>query len=201
MNFNAILQRCMALVTKPKEEWEKIRGEDTPIPALFTQYALILAAIPALASFIGYSVIGINFGLGTLRIPVGRGFLYAILWYVLSVAGVYATGLIVDTLAPSFGAEKNLAKSMAIGVYAWTPVWIAGILLVIPSLSIIALIASLYSLFLFYMGIKIVKQPPEDKAMGYFAVTLIVAIVVFALVQILARSIAFPGLGSFMGRF
>lgn len=200
MNFNAILQRCLALVTKPKEEWEKIKGEDTSIAALFTQYAIILAAIPALAGFIGYSLIGINFGLGTFRIPAGRGLLWAIFQYVLALVGVYVMGLIIDLLASSFGAEKNLKESMKIAVYAWTPVWVAGILLLIPSLSVITLIVSLYALFLFYLGIKIVKNPPEDKAMAYFVVTLIVAIVVSLLINYLARAIAFPGIGSFMGR-
>ena len=201
MNFNAIMQRCISLVTKPKEEWEKIKTEDTSIPALFTQYALILAAIPALAGFIGYSVIGINFGLGTFRIPLGRGLIWAILQYALALVGVYAMGLIIDALATSFGAAKDLTQSMKIAVFAWTPVWVAGILFIIPSLSVITFIISLYALYLFFLGIKIVKSPPEDKAVGYFVVTLISAIVVSVLIGLIARAIAFPGIGSLMGRF
>ncbi|MDY0298167.1 MAG: Yip1 family protein [Acidobacteriota bacterium] len=200
MNFNAILQRCLALVTKPKEEWETIKAEDTSISDLFMKYALILAAIPALAGLIGYSVIGINFGLGTFRIPFGRGLLWAIVQYVLALVGVYLMGLIVDLLAPSFGAAKDLKESMKIAVYAWTPVWVAGILLIIPALSVITLIVSLYALFLFYLGIKIVKNPPADKAVAYFVVTIIVAVVVSFLISYLARAIAFPGIGSYLGR-
>jgi len=201
MNFNVILQRCVALVTKPKDEWEKIKGESISIPDLFTKYALILAAIPALAGFIGYSMIGIHFGLGTIRIPVGRGLVWAILQYVLALVGVYVMGLIIDALAPTFGSNKNLAESMKIAVFAWIPVWIAGVLNIIPSLSIIVMVVSLYALYLFFLGIKIIKQPPDDKATGYFVVTLIVAIVISILIAILARSIAFPGIGTFMRGF
>ena len=62
----------IALVTKPKEEWQSIKSEKMSVADMFTKYAIILAAIPAVAGFIGYTVVGISVGFGTFRIPVGR---------------------------------------------------------------------------------------------------------------------------------
>ena len=49
------------------------------IADMFMKYAVILAAIPAVAGFIGYVVIGMSFGgLGTFRWPLGTALVWAI---------------------------------------------------------------------------------------------------------------------------
>lgn len=201
MDFNAIIKRAIAILTKPNDEWKVIKGESSTIADLYTKYAMILAAIPAIAGFIGYCLIGVSFGFGTLRIPIGRGLVWAILQYVLSLAGVFLLAFIIDSLAPSFGAKKDLVASVKVVVYAYTAAWIAGILYIIPSLAIIAAILSLYSLFLLYLGMDHIKEPPADKKVGYFIVSIIVAIVVFFIVGYLVQLIAFGGAARFMGGF
>jgi uncharacterized membrane protein len=83
-----------------------------------------------------------------------------------------------------------MVSSMKAAVFASTPTWIAGILYIIPGLAILVMIASLYALYLLYLGIKIVKNPPQDKAMGYFIVVLIVDIILFFLIGFITTTIA-----------
>jgi hypothetical protein len=201
MDFNAIIKRAIAILTKPNDEWKVIKGESLSIADMFTKYAMILAAIPAIAGFIGYCIIGVSYGFGTFRIPIGRGLIWLILQYVLSLAGVFLLAFIIDSLAPSFGAKKDLVSSVKVVVYAYTAAWIAGVLYIIPSLAIIASLLSLYSLFLLYLGMDHIKEPPADKKVAYFVVSIIVAIVVFFIVGYLVQVVAFGGAARFMGGF
>ena len=197
MDFNAIIKRVIAIITKPNDEWQVIKNETMSTADMFSKYAIILAAIPAIAGFIGYGLIGISFGFGTFRIPLGRCLIWAIFMYALSLVGVYLTAFIMDALAPSFGSQKDMNRSLKVVIFSWTPVWIAGIFYIIPSLAMIVWIASIYALFLLYTGMRSLKEPPQDKLMGYFIVTLVINVVVLFLVGFIVSTIAFGSARAF----
>lgn len=174
-----------------------IKGESLTISDMFMKYAVILAAIPAVAGFIGYVLIGVSFGgLGTFRWPFGTALVWAILSYVLSLAGVFLLGFIIDALAPTFGCAKDMTAAMKIAVFSYTPAWIAGILGLVPALSVLALLASLYSLFLLYVGLQKIKEPAKDKLIPYFIAAIVALIVIYVVIGFLVSRIA---LGSMAG--
>ncbi len=198
MNFNFIIQRVIGIITKPNDEWKKIKGEEATVAGLFINYAIILAAIPAVAGLIGWMLIGRSFMGITIRIPFTNSFIWAILMYGFSLVGVYLLSLIIDFLAPNFGAKKDLVASAKIAVYSSTPSWVAGVFYLIPALAMIAMIAGFYSLYLLYIGIRDVKSPSGDKATSYFAVVIVVYIVIAFLISFLVSSIAFGSSRMFM---
>jgi hypothetical protein len=191
MDFNAIIKRVIAIITKPAEEWEVIKNESMTVGDMFLKYAIFLAAIPAIAGFIGFALIGVSVMGFTVRYPMGNALIWTIVTYIMSLVGTFVLGVIIDALATTFGAQKDMVGSMKTAVFASTPGWIAGILLIIPALSILAIIGGLYGLYLLYLGIKIIKNPPQDKLVAYFIVSLIVAAVVMWLSQFITRSVAF----------
>jgi hypothetical protein len=181
-----LVERAKEIILKPQETWEKLKGEETTIKDLYTSYACILALIPAIANFIGMSLIGSSFMGISFRVPIGTGLLHAILQYVLTLVGIYVVAFIIDALAPSFDSKKNMVAAMKVAVYASTPAWIAGILGIIPMLGILAIIASLYGLYLFYVGLPILMETPKEKVLGYFIVVIVVAVIVSVLVGVFA---------------
>ena len=48
------------MLLKPKETWSVIEAEATDVKTIYTQYLVFLAAIPAVATFIGMSVFGMS---------------------------------------------------------------------------------------------------------------------------------------------
>ncbi len=181
-----LVERVKEIILKPQETWEKIKGEETTIKDLYTSYAGILALIPAIANFIGMSLIGSSFMGVSFRVPIGTGLVQAILQYVLTLVGIYVVAFIIDALAPSFESKKNMLAAMKVAVFSVTPAWIAGILGIIPMLSVLAVLASLYSLYLFYVGLPILMETPKEKQLGYFIVVIVVTIIVWALVGVFA---------------
>ncbi|MDD5010088.1 MAG: Yip1 family protein, partial [Syntrophorhabdaceae bacterium] len=145
-----LVGRVKEIIFKPKDAWEQIKGEETTIKDLYISYAAILAIIPPVATFIGWSIVGMSFMGFSYRIPFMSGISYAVFHYILSLAGLYLVAFIIDILAPNFGSRKNMVNAMKVAVYANTPNWVASVLFIIPALSPIVMIASLYSLYLFY---------------------------------------------------
>lgn len=187
-----LVDRAKNILFSPNTEWDVIRSESSTVAELFTKYAVILAAIPAIAGFIGYYLIGLSLGgFGTIRLGIGTAFSWGILTYILSLVSVYVLGWIIDALAPSFGSSKDLTSSLKVAVYSYTASWVAGIFLIIPSLSFLAAIAGIYSLVLLYLGLKKVKMAPDDKLIGYFIVTIIVAIILYFVIGAIISSIVF----------
>jgi hypothetical protein len=179
-----LVARVQGLILKPKEEWIKIKGEETPAMTLITSYAALLCAIPAIAQFIGYSLIGIRVPfLGSYRYPLGSGLLRAILYYVFTLASVYAFGLIINALAANFGSKPNPQKAMQLSVYSMTIPFVAGIFYIIPSLGVLAAIAGLYGLYVLYLGFNTpMMETPKDKVVSYIVVSCIVAVVLMFIV-------------------
>jgi hypothetical protein len=87
-----LVDRVKNILFSPAVEWEKIKGETYTLSDLFLNYAMILAAIPAIAALIGFSLIGVSYGPGTFRMPLGSGIIYGILSYVSSLIGVCIAG-------------------------------------------------------------------------------------------------------------
>jgi len=194
-----LVERAKNILLTPAKEWEVIKGENLTIADIFTKYAMILAAIPAVAGFIGYSLIGVSYGFGTFRVPIGSSLVWAILQYILSLAGVFVVALVMDALAPTFGCSKNLVAAVKIAAFSYTAAWVAGIFNLIPSLGILVGIASLYMLYLLYLGMKIIKDVPADKLIGYFLVTLIAVVVVYVVIGMLVGAIAFGNMSALGG--
>lgn len=190
-----LVERAKNIMFNPKQEWEVIKTEPAAVGDLYTKYAIILAAIPAIAGFIGYTVFGLSWGFGTIKLPVGTSLTWAVITYVSALVGVFIVSFIVDALAPNFGSTKDMVASTKVVVYSYTPAWVAGIFYIFPSLSVIAALAGIYGLVLMYMGLQKLKDVPQDKLAVYFIVVIIVAIVVYFVMGLIVSSVAF---GSYM---
>jgi len=187
-----LVERVKNILLSPVSEWDVIKGETYTAAELFTQYAIILAAIPALAGFIGFSLIGHSFGLGTFRLPIGYGLAYFVTSYIMSLAGVYILAIVIDRLSPNFGASQDMAAALKIAVFSMTPYWIGGIFLLIPSLSIITMIAGIYGLYLLFLGIKQLKDVPPDKQVTFFIIIVLVTVIIQVIISAVVHSISFP---------
>jgi hypothetical protein len=198
VDLNKLMARAKAILLSPKSEWPVIAGEPTTVADLYKGYAIWLAALPAIFTFLKMSVIGTSVMFaGTIRIGVGAGLTTMVMSYVLALAMLYVLALIVDALAPSFGGQKNSIQAFKVVVYAYTASWVAGIAQIVPWLGLLLMIAgAVYSIYLMYLGLPATMKCPPEKAAGYTAVIVIVAIVVGAVIGVVVGSVA--GVGGMM---
>jgi len=180
-----LVERAKNLILTPAAEWDKIAAETHTVQGLYTGWIMILAAIPAIAGFIGFSIVGTGaFGF-SYRVPVVTGISHAIASYLLALASVYVFALIIDALSPSFGGEKNFAQAFKVAAFAPVASWLAGVFSILPALSILGLLG-LYSLYLLYVGLPRLMKTPPEKAMPYTVVVILVGIVLSVVVGAVA---------------
>ena len=186
MNF---LARIKNIILRPDAEWPVIAHESGDVKYLFTRYVAILALIPAVCGFIGASIIGMAVSVGTFRVPLLPGLINMVLGYVFAFVIVYATALIIDALAPSFRSHRHLPNALKLAVYSFTPVWLAGIFILIPGLRFLSILG-LYGLYLMWTGLTPLMGAPRDKSLYYALCVVIAAIVVTIVLAIVQASIS-----------
>jgi len=186
-----LVPRIQGLIMKPKDEWVKIKGESTPIPQLFMNYALFLVLISGIAQFVGYGLVGIRVPfVGMYRVGLISALLRGVVFAGLQLVSAYIFGMIINALAPTFGSKPNLENAMKLAVYSLTPGWIGGVFYIIPALAFLAFIASLYGLYVMYLGFaNPMMDTPPDKVMGYTAASVVAAIVLIAVVSLVLGAI------------
>jgi hypothetical protein len=180
-----MIERIVKLFTLPKEYWNAAIAEPGEIKTLLIPQMAILAAIPALANFLGQMFIHLQYGGITIIFGAIFGML---LQYGLNIATWIGFGYIIDNLATSFGAQRDLGQSMKLATGAIIPPWIASIISIIPipHLGMLFALAGFgYGAYLLFLGLPIMNGTPQDKAATYTAVSIIIMVVIFFIAALL----------------
>jgi hypothetical protein len=166
--------RAKAILLDPFAEWARVERESGDPAFLLSRYVAVLALIPAVFGFIGASVIGaVVPGTGLVRASLFDGLFGAIFGYVMAFAIVLVVALIIDLLAPAFGGQKDFDNALKLAVYSYTPVWLAGIFLLLPGLRFLILLG-LYGAYVLLLGLpRLMKSPPQRSYV--YAVVIVVA--------------------------
>ena len=172
-----LVERVKGILLQPKSEWQVIEREPGNAGYLFPNYVAIVAAIPPVCAFIGLSIVGY----GPFRLGIVSGVLHAVVVYVLSLISVFVVAYVIDFLAGTFGARKNLDNAMKISAYAPTAAWVAGVFKIIPALAFLGILG-LYSLYLLYTGIVALMKPAADKALIYTIAVIVCVVVIWTIV-------------------
>jgi hypothetical protein len=186
-----LVDRVKGILLTPRKEWPVIEAESATTTSIYSKYVIPLAAIPAVAGFIGTSLIGIGIMGASIRVPISTGITGAVVRYVLSLVTVYVLALIIDALAPSFGGTKSPIQALKVAAYASTASWVAGIFLVLPGLALLGLLG-LYSLYLLFLGLPVLMKAPQDKSLAYTLVVIVGAIVLFVVVGAIVNRFVVP---------
>jgi hypothetical protein len=177
------------MLFSPVTEWRKIGEESSTVGSLLIGYVMPMALIPAVASFIGYGFIGVD----GLRFRV-RGLFWgsamAIDSFITSLVVYWVGTYIVDWLGSGFGTKRNAVRAARLVAYSYTPVWIAGVFFLWPSLhGLVAL--GLYGVYLFYLGIPVLKPVERDQWIGYAIFSAVLLIIIRFLIGLLIVNIIY----------
>lgn len=179
-----ILSRAYGLFRDPKGEWRQIKAEETTIPSIMIGYVAPLAAIPPVCDLIGSTLFNRMLEVAPAEAVV-RGF---VTW-VVSIALVFLLGLLIDTLADNFDADRDDLSAQKIAAYSLTPAFLSGVFSLWPPLWWLSLFALGAMVFLMYRGMPILMKAPEDRALGYAATVTIAGMVAGILLFTLASCV------------
>ena len=176
-----LLARIKNIMLDPRAEWPLIATEQGGMVRILLGYVAVLAAIPAIAGFIGTTFVGASVSIGTFHDPIWVGVFKAFVSYLLSFAIVTLTALAIDAMAPFFGAQRHFVNALKLAAYSFTPVWLVGIVLLFPGLRLFTLLG-LYALRLLWTGVHPLMGAPRNKVLLYsIAIAVAGFVIVFAM--------------------
>jgi len=211
-----LLNRVKFILLNPKEEWEVIEAENTSHEKVLP-YLLILALIPAAALFFSYwwqwhsaisesiqkitDIAAQSGNVNRLEEAVKMikesnpfnpvtGIVEALTMFVIILGSAYLTAIVINVLSDQFGVTKDFNRSFSLVAYSYTPLCVAGILYAYPPLKPLAPYVGLYGIYLLYVGVKPRINPPTPKVMGYFIMSVIVALAVYVIVPKIVKPIS-----------
>jgi hypothetical protein len=167
-----IVSRVRAIVLRPKEEWPVIDAEAASVGSLYAKFLIPLAALGAIARFVGMSVIGVSIPFaGRIRMPLANGLSSAAVGLVALLIGVYVWALIINALATTFGGRRDVTSALKLAVYSATPMLLASVLSVLPLMMLVQLVAAVYTLYVLYLGFPVLMKSPRERSGTYTAAT------------------------------
>lgn len=187
-----LIERAKNILLTPKTEWDVVNSETPDTQKILTTYVIPLVAIGAIASFIGWGLIGksYSYGFGSWKmVGVSLGIRYAIIALIGGIAGSLLLAFVIDALAPTFKSEKNFGRSFQLSAYCSTAGWVGAVFNILPSLAIIGSLVGLYGLYLLYLGLPKLKKTPADQVTPYFVVSLIAMIVAYFVIGLILGAI------------
>jgi hypothetical protein len=191
----SVIARAGAILMKPNETWDIIDAEQAEIPELYRTYVAPLAAIPPVCGAISMLSLG---GIRIFGIHMRPSFIGVIsemvVSYVLTLVGLYVLALVIDQLAPHFGAARGRTQAFKLAAYSGTAWWVAGIFRLLPGIGwLFGLLGGLYGLYLMYVGLPKLMKVEGDRAMPYLAVSLVITLLFTILIGMLSS--CFTGFG------
>jgi len=172
----SVLNDAIALVVNPVGYMTRNKDRTTPLNSLMVNYVAILALVP----FVGRVLGDLLFESKHLGFAIGG----AIVAYFLDVIGVFVVGLVIWKLAPSFKTSTDQARATLLAAYLYTPIFLIGILNIVPVLGYLAVLAWLYGLYIMYRGLPMLLNTPSDETLTYLIVTAVVSIVVLVIISV-----------------
>ena len=179
------------ILRNPKDEWALIEEENYSAKTVFLTQISILAAIPAVALFIGVTQVGWSVaGEEPVRLVTTSALGSAILFYFAMWAAVGFIATCMHWMEKTYGGEASLDDCLVLTTVTATPLFLSGISFLIPMLWLNVAIAGLalsYSVYLLYSGTSRVMKIDEDRAFMFASSVLTVALC--TLVGMLAVSV------------
>ncbi len=197
------ISHAIGVLTAPAPTVNKAAGEPATTTGLITGYAAPLAALPAVAALIIGLIQSSRYGVGSGVVTL---ILMVVALYVLRNLGTAVlVGFGLSRLAPNFGGRRDDVNGLKLAVLAGTPIWIAGLIVVllgwlVPTLGnllqIILLLGFAFAGYIFYLGANPMLGVTKEQAPIVAGIGTIAWLVLYYLIaEIVAR--IFLGYGGF----
>jgi hypothetical protein len=107
------------------------------------------------------------------------GLVMAVLLWLIGLGTVFVVGLLADVLAPNFGGERNQVQAIKLVGYSATAGWIGALFGIVPWIGwLLSLAASIYGIYLLFLGAPHTVKVPADKAAGFTAILVVIWFVI-----------------------
>lgn len=186
-----VLNHVWGLMVHPRVEWKRIHDAHCSVTRCYCSHVLFLAAIPAIAGYIGTVYVGWSVAGGpVITLQSGSALRIAIAFFVAMLVTVFAVGKLIHWMGQTYNAKQPLSACIGLAAYSATPLFLTGITLLypVPWLNfLIGIFALSYTVYLLYLGLPTMMEITEER--GFLFSSAVLAVGLVMLVGLLAASV------------
>lgn len=167
--MKSIIIRVKNILIRPQHEWQVIKDEKTTYRKIIFRYVGVLAMVPPAAALAGRIIFDSHIPNSALASSAGYLVLTNMLWYCMYVINVVIVGVIISAMVLRSESGWNGLQALKVAAYSFTPLFIAGFIVVLPRMGWVIQAAILYSVYLLYFGIIALGAMRKKQAAWYAA--------------------------------
>lgn len=188
-DINYIINQAKLVLTDPRGCWGVLKLQPDSISGIYKRYLGPLAILAVLSEYLGNTVIGgpsrSLFG-SVYRWPPVSGLIYSAVHLATMLVSFYLFAIVHETLAKNFQGNATRLNSFKLVVYSATPMLVGSLLQIIPQLTPILVLLSLYGIFVYVQGFQTMVEVADSKKWPCFAAILVCTMITAALVNMVA---------------
>ncbi len=193
------LTHVPGLFIHPDKEWRSIRNEQYTVIRFLLSYLVFMAAIPATCGYFGTTMTGWQLpgSPDTVYLTRESAMVMSFLAYLAFIAASLFIAGFIHWMARTFGSSPSYAQCLAFSAYTATPLFVAGLAGLAPSLwtaMLAGLVAICWSAYLLYTGLPVFMDIPFERGVTFASSILCVALVI--LVATMAATVTLWNLGA-----
>lgn len=186
-----ILNIIKSVGSDPKLGWEIVKNEYSSSKSLYLNFVLPVISVVAICNIIKLNILGTSVPyLGTIKLPLETALISSIGLMIQQSVMLFIGAQILTKLAPSFDGATDDLRAMKLIAFTLGVGSIASVGLIIPYVGyLIALVVSIYSLYVFYCGVTVMTGVPANKKLVYTIVAIICTAVVGFIINMIFAAI------------
>ncbi len=178
---SGLFGRMKGMLFAPRAQWALIATEITPTRRIYINYIVPLALLDALVAYLHVTS-------GAVHVPFSGAMITASLVFGFGLLGIFLVALIINAVAPFFGAVSDRRLASAIAAYASTPIWLATVFVPFPTLwAPLQVLAVSWHTWLLYLGLRLLMKAARDRVLGY-ATTVVLCTILLEIVFAIAST-------------
>ncbi len=177
MDFRFLYQRLTYIIINPDKAWAIIHSENRPIGDVRSSYFFPLITLVGLSSMLGsffFTHNDLN-----LVYPVLQGLTYVVLLYL----AINISTLVLSEICHALDLERSFTVSFKLINYSLAPFLVTQIVSRLFESLIFVNILSLYGLYIFWVGMDKMLNPPEHKKLPLIIATSFSLIIVYVILD------------------
>ncbi len=162
-----IFNQVRMVLTDPKEAFKQTGGSAMTPVQVYLAYILPLALIPTVAIFVGSLVIGF----WGVTATFGAAVKTALMMYFSVVIGISVLAVILATLSPVYGGERDLGGALTLVSIGYLPAFFVMVLWFWPAFGAMATMVGMGCVYFVYTGVEVFLKVPQERRVAFVLVS------------------------------
>jgi hypothetical protein len=189
--------KVIHLLFSPRSGWTSIKRSDYGVAQVLVGHTVLFALIPPICGYLGTTQTGWSLGTDRpVRLTEESALQISILYYGALLVATVSVAWAVHWMARTYGAAQSPGTALALASMTATPLFLVGFAQLWPELwlnLVLGLPALAWTIALFYSGVPIMLDIPEER--GFLLASAVLAFGLVALVAMIAVTVLLWGHG------